>query len=252
MATWIGHLRIAEKLLPHFPELDPASFAYGSLAPDFGKPLEDGSFFPSKAVSHLVIEIDHRSKIQDLVFYREHLADPAVREDPLRFSFTLGYFIHLVCDGLWGSWIGQACKRDYKDMIAELGVEAWWTMKDDWYGLDVQFAAENPESLFWTVVMGLDDLPLYLEHQDQETVGDQIRRIQKFNANPPQELLERKEFPYLSAATMERFIKEAVQFLLEYYQMIRDERVPEGADSFQDCFPAERFVPYEAPLGEDR
>ena len=42
MGTWICHLRIAEKLLPHFPELDKTLFAFGNLAPDSGIPTKHG------------------------------------------------------------------------------------------------------------------------------------------------------------------------------------------------------------------
>ena len=250
MATWIGHLRIAEGLLTQFPDLDPASFAYGSLAPDFGKPLDAGSFFPPKEISHLQIEENDRSKFNDLIFYRDQLANPAVQEDHFRFSFLLGYFFHLVCDGLWGCWIGQACKRDFGEMIEEMGEEAWWHFKDDWYGLDVQYAAQQRDSLFWTEFMKMDDFPLYLEYQDREAVGEQVRRIQKLYSDPPADLAERDHFPYLSAATMDRYVEDSVQFLLEYYRMITEDGVPDGVDSFQDCFPEERFAPYPGSLGE--
>ncbi len=66
MATWMGHLRVAEKLLAYFPDLDPGQFAYGSLAPDLGKPLDDGKFYPPKGVSHLMIRVDDASVFQDL------------------------------------------------------------------------------------------------------------------------------------------------------------------------------------------
>ncbi|MFV1949521.1 MAG: hypothetical protein ACC633_06255 [Anaerolineales bacterium] len=74
MATWMGHLRLAETLLPHFPDLDPGQFAYGSLAPDFGKPIEDGKFYPPKDVSHLLIKNDDQPIFQDLLFFKEYLS----------------------------------------------------------------------------------------------------------------------------------------------------------------------------------
>jgi hypothetical protein len=51
MATWMGHLRLAETLLHHFLDLDPGQFAYGSLAADFGKPVEGGKFYPPKEIN---------------------------------------------------------------------------------------------------------------------------------------------------------------------------------------------------------
>lgn len=251
MATWIGHLRIAEKLLPHFPELDRAMFAYGSLAPDFGRPLDDYQFSPTKEISHYMIRPADRQVFQDLIFYQDHLADPLAKADPPRYSFLLGYFFHLVCDNLWGDWIGQACKRDFSDMLEEMGDEAWWAMKDDWYGLDVQYAQANRDSIFWTEVMGMEDLPLYLAFQDQEAVVDQIKRIQKLNSDPPAELAERDRFPYLSTATMGRYIDESASFLLEYWQLIQEGDLPAEAVCIRDVFPGSRFAPYPSPLGEE-
>ena len=55
MATWIAHLRIAENLLGLFPELDPAGFAVGSIAPDSGIPDEKWEkFTPPIEVTRLI------------------------------------------------------------------------------------------------------------------------------------------------------------------------------------------------------
>ncbi len=59
MATWMGHLCLAETLLPHF--LDPGQFAYGSLAPDFGKLIEDGKFYPPKEIPHQFFRTEMQS-----------------------------------------------------------------------------------------------------------------------------------------------------------------------------------------------
>jgi hypothetical protein len=249
MATWLGHLRVAEKLLPHFPELDPGQFVYGSLAPDFGKPLENGSFYPTKDVSHFMTEVDDKSLFLDLSFYKNYLLE-AARQDIPRYSFLLGYFFHLTMDGLWSRWIGKACKRDYADMIEKMGEQAWWTMKDDWYGIDVQFARENRGGLFWTQVMALKDLPLYLDFQENNAVRDQVERIQKLYSDPPLELVERAAFPYLSKTTMQKYVDESTDFLLEYYQLITQDGIPDGCETFLDLFPTERFLPYPPPLGD--
>ena len=40
MASWIVHLRIAENLLGFIPDLEPARFAVGNIAPDSWMPDE--------------------------------------------------------------------------------------------------------------------------------------------------------------------------------------------------------------------
>ena len=250
MATWLGHLRVAEKLLPHFPDLDPGQFAYGSLAPDFGKPLKDGSFYPTKDVSHFLTRVDDKSVFLDLSFFRKYLSEDKASHDIPRYSFLLGYFFHLTMDGLWSRWIGTACKRDYGEMIEEMGEEAWWTMKDDWYGIDVQYAQENREGIFWNEVMALKDLPIYLDFQNNNAVRNQVERIQKLYSDPPADLAERADFPYLSKTTMQRYVDDSAEFLLEYFQLISKDGIPDGCKSFLDLFPPDRFLPYPPPLGE--
>ena len=53
MASWLIHLRIADKLLDEIPGLSPTEFVVGNIAPDSGVPNEDWtSFTPSTTVSH--------------------------------------------------------------------------------------------------------------------------------------------------------------------------------------------------------
>lgn len=53
MASWMVHLRIADKLLDQIPGLSPVEFIMGNIAPDSGVPNEDwSSYTPSSTVSH--------------------------------------------------------------------------------------------------------------------------------------------------------------------------------------------------------
>ena len=42
MASWMIHLRIADKLLDKIPDLSPIEFIMGNMAPDSGVPVEGG------------------------------------------------------------------------------------------------------------------------------------------------------------------------------------------------------------------
>ena len=54
MASWMVHLRIADKLLDKIPNLSPVEFIVGNIAPDSGVPNEDWSRFPPDTkTSHL-------------------------------------------------------------------------------------------------------------------------------------------------------------------------------------------------------
>lgn len=251
MGTWIGHLRVAERLLEHRSYLDPAYFAFGSLAPDCGRRAEDGSgFVPPKKVSHFLVEEGELATFRDLAFYRRHLSQVDKDEDLPLYSFLLGYFLHLTVDGLWHDLITVACRRDYADLIAEKGREAWWMMKDDWYGLDVQYAQANRGSLFWTEVIPFADYRACLPFQNESDLTAQMEFIKDYYADPKAELLERDRFPYLSERTMDQFVADAVRTSLEVLDRIEEADIPEGVDSSLDLLPARERTPYPPPLGE--
>ena len=98
MATWIGHLRVAEGLLQHWPHLHRMGFAFGNLAPDSGVPNADWSHFdPPKEVTHFLHKGQGEGEVRDLEFYRPYLASLSA-DGSAEYAFRLGYFVHLVCD----------------------------------------------------------------------------------------------------------------------------------------------------------
>src|SRR5262245_47564105 len=121
MATWIGHLRIAEKLLAELPALDEAAFTLGSLGPDSGLPNADWSEFdPPKEVTHFMREGTGEDKIHDLEFYQAYLQTTSPG-DSSTYSYRLGYFIHLLCDNCWTRWVWQPMRQHYAAQFVEKG-----------------------------------------------------------------------------------------------------------------------------------
>ncbi|MCJ7825189.1 MAG: hypothetical protein MUP44_09840 [Anaerolineales bacterium] len=251
MATWMAHLRIAENLLGSNPNLDSKYFAYGSLAPDCGRRADDGSgFVPPKEVSHCVLQEGEHPIFQDLVFYRKYLPDLTQTDDLERFSFLLAYFVHLTVDGLWYELIAEASRRDFKELIAEKGDEAWWIMKDDWYGLDVHHAIDDQSSLFWREIVPLDEFPSFLPFQEERALKAQIEFIQGFYSHPPLDLIERNHFPYLNQTTMDRFVSEATVLVQLVLKDVEAATIPLKADCSLDLLPKKSLLPYDAPLGD--
>ena len=249
MATWIAHLRIADNLLLSIPGLNARYFAYGSLAPDCGRHIADEHrFIPPKEISHFVIHEDDRPIFQDLRFYREHLDGLRLIDDPERYSFLLAYFTHLTIDGLWYEWIAEASRRDYAKLIAENGHEAWWMMKDDWYGLDIQYVMDHQESLFWREILPQDKFPILLPSQDTLAVEEQIEFIKGFYSNPPLDLLERNHFPYLNKTTMDRFVSDATSTVEMIFQEIAAKDLMEDVDCSLQRLPEGLLIPYNGPI----
>ena len=109
MGTWISHLRVAENLLPHFPEVDEVTFTFGNLSPDSGIPNADWTEFdPPKEVTHFLRKDGEEHEIHDLVYYQQYLMDIQPGDDIRLYSFRLGYFFHLICDIMWSKRIGKA------------------------------------------------------------------------------------------------------------------------------------------------
>jgi hypothetical protein len=67
MGTWISHLRIAENLLHHFPDLDEVTFAFGNLSPDSGIPNADWTE-STRPKNHHFLKGRGEHTIHDLVF----------------------------------------------------------------------------------------------------------------------------------------------------------------------------------------
>ena len=113
MATWIVHLRLAERLLSMIPGLDPSNFAIGNIAPDSGIPDENWETFdPPAELLHFQYKNSPLWTIADLDFYRAHLQNALSKsEDKEQFSFLLGYFFHLITDNIWDNKIGKPIKK---------------------------------------------------------------------------------------------------------------------------------------------
>lgn len=251
MGTWISHLRITENLLVVLPGLDEAAFTCGNLAPDSGIPNADWTQFdPPKTVTHYLNPGEGEERIRDLEFYRAHLAGLAPEDDPARYSFVLGYFFHLLCDHLWSRRIVSTSKQAYAALLSERGSKGWDVLKDDWYGLDQVYVRDHPESLFWRVLMRVPNPLQYLPFVPAAALGQQLDYIRKFYSEPDASWVLDRPYPYLSAATMDRYVADATGALLVLHARLSAAPPPDGAASALRLLPAEMVAPYPAPLGD--
>jgi hypothetical protein len=183
MATWIAHLRLAENLLGTLEGLDAHSFALGNIAPDSGVPDEKWeNFTPPKEVSHFIVPTkDDAWQIVDLEFYRRYLASaPWPADGAERFTFLLGYFLHLVTDNLWNWWIVRPVVERFRDEF-EADEGFIWTVKHDWYGLDIAYLQGHPDSLFYRVFLDCEYVVDYdLDFMPAEGLRRQLDHIKTF------------------------------------------------------------------------
>ena len=63
MASWMVHLRVADKLLERLSKVEETEFIVGNIAPDSGVPNADWTAYaPSTKVSHFKTYMEDRSE----------------------------------------------------------------------------------------------------------------------------------------------------------------------------------------------
>lgn len=250
MGTWICHLRIAEKLLLHFPELDKTLFTFGNLAPDSGVPNEDWTEFdPPKEVTHFLEKGEGEGFIRDMVYYRNYLANLDPQQDIQKYSFRLGYFTHLICDVLWIQYLDAVMKSAFRELIEEDGQKAWDLFKKDWYSLDHRYNHTHKEGLFWQVIYQSQNPPSHLPFVSEPALHQQYNYIRKFYSEYDPHWFEERNFPYLNEATMSHIVDDiynATVFILENIKTINLTNL----QSSIQFLPSKYLQPYNMPLGD--
>jgi hypothetical protein len=250
MGTWISHLRVAENLLGHFPELDEVTFSFGNLSPDSGIANADWTEFdPPKEVTHFLRKGESEHAIHDLVYYEQYLSDIKPGEDIKLYSFRLGYFFHLICDIMWARRIGAATKRDFKELFEKNPQEAIGIVKDDWYGLDQLYVRDHPESLFWRVIMPNPDPPSYLPFIKNEALHHQYAHIRKYYNEQEDRWFLSLPYRYMNEKTMSRIVDDSLEAVLIVHEKLQRMKDLDGLKSSVSLLPAALTEPYEEPLG---
>lgn len=250
MGTWISHLRIAENLLHHFPDLDEVTFAFGNLSPDSGIPNADWTEFdPPKEVTHFLKKGDGEDAIHDIVFYEQYLHGVDPINDIKLYSFRLGYFFHLICDIMWAKRIGAATKRDFKELFEKNRKEAVGIVKDDWYGLDQLYVRDHPENIFWSLIMKYPDPPSYLPFVKDKALHQQFAHIRKYYSQQEDKWFLSLPYSYLNEKTMSRIVDDSIQAVLMVCEKVQGMNDLGGVKSSVSLLPESLTAPYESPLG---
>ena len=252
MATWICHLRIAEKIAAELPWLDKSALYTGSLAPDSGIPNDTWTeFTPPKEVTHFLVKGEGNEAIHDLDFYRAYLVKQSKSLFDAETSFLWGYFFHLLTDILWVDLVWTPTKLMYADMITEMGKLAVVDrVKRDWYGLDHLFLRDHPRWEPWQLILSLKLNSIPISHIPLSAVITQLDTIRSYYTDPePGRVLERP-FPYLNEATMQRAVADCAAASLKVYRRLQSGAGLNGAASATTWLSAAERQAYSAPLGD--
>ena len=215
MASWMLHLRVADKLLEHLPSIDETAFIVGNIAPDSGEPNEDWSkYYPPKNVSHFQIGRGTET-VYDLVsFCKNYFNEELIKNYSLKeYSFFLGYYTHLLTDGFWVKTVFKKLADTYRDEYeADMG-KLVWTAKGDWYDLDVLYLKEHPDfrafSLYENAV-GFENV--YMDMFSKDAFENRRRYITEFYRSGNHGDLYRK-YKYLTPKEADEFVESAVKWI---------------------------------------
>jgi len=251
MAPWIAHLRVAEVMLASLPRIDETAFAYGSLAPDSGKPNADWSAFdPPKEVTHFLRRGDGEDKIHDLKFYRSYLANINAEDDLADYSFRLGYFVHLLSDSLWSRRLNITYKQLYPELVDNPTHTMWRTLKGDWFDLDFCYLRDNPNCLFWRVIMTTPNPSPYLEFISPDGLTHSLNHIRTFYGSPnPQHNIDHP-YIYLNEAMMQRYVEDTAALILKLCTLLQANPPLHNLNSAVRLLNADDYAPYPPPFGD--
>ena len=144
MASWMVHLRIADKLLERIPELAETEFIVGNIAPDSGVPNEDWSTFsPPTTISHFKSE--SRDANPDSFASKYWTAEKQQQYSHKEYSFFLGYLTHLLTDVRWVRDIYAPSKIKFADLYTTDKRKFVHKVKEDWYDLDFKYLRDHPD-----------------------------------------------------------------------------------------------------------
>ena len=228
MATWVTHLMIADRVMEQVSGLCRHEFCVGNIAPDCNVENQDWtSFTPSREVTHWMS--GPRKSPEDCErFYREYVEK---RQEKITSaqerSFLLGYYAHLLADGLFQEMIRdpervravwgriQACPE-----LREKGAgmpETWDSVKlllpkgereKDIAALEREYLDGNPGSDYFTEIMALRSFPDYISYLPKGAIARKVKVMGRL----PEKAAG--EYPYIGISREEYtgFVEQAAEW----------------------------------------
>ena len=211
MASWMIHLRVAEKVLEQSSIPDEARFILGNMAPDSGVPVE-GGYEPSAAVSHFrSIDENGIKAVHEELYVQQYLTPAQWRAyTPRAQAFHLGYLSHLITDRLWSKNVVYPAKAQFETLFQEDNAAFWRMVKRDWYDMDFLFLRAHPDFQAWQTYCAMTDMRNdYVEFFSQTAFADRRAWIMDFYREGAAAVQEREM--YLSWAALDAFVEDAAR-----------------------------------------
>jgi hypothetical protein len=209
MASWLTHLRVAEKIKQKVSEIDFPYFIIGGIAPDSGMP--DGSqrnYTPSKEVTHYRYQKgDTVVDMDESVFFDNYLVPEKImtRSDSTR-SFLWGYYFHLITDKLWLEEYFRPFQNSYENESENPEKDFVDFIREEMVSLDFEYLKEKGTELIEQLKSFDGNINFFYEF-DSDYIYECKNCIADFYYGEP--LCLDREYKYLTHQIMEEFIAKA-------------------------------------------
>ncbi len=217
MASWMVHLRVADKLLSALPMLNSTEFVVGNIAPDSGLPNGDGTYTPDKDQSHFRTDHNSEHPYPDPALFVSQYMTPAqwATYTPRERSFYLGYYAHLLTDVAWLDNVFAPCMEQHKDE-SENDPHGFINgpLKRDWYDLDYLYLRDHPDFRAWKLYKAANNFEnTYISSFAPHAFVDRQQFIVWFYSQEKDNL--DRVYPYLTRERAEEFVTETAAGIAE-------------------------------------
>ena len=213
MASWMVHLRIADKLLDKIPGLSTTEFIVGNIAPDSGVPNADWSAFsPPTEISHF--KTDSPDANPDSFAVKYWTGEKRTQYNGREYSFYLGYLTHLLTDVLWVRDIYTPSKIRFADWYTSDKRSFVQAVKKDWYDLDFKYLRDHPG--FRAFRLYLDAAGFvneFMEEFSPDAFDNRRQYITGWYLEGKEDL--DREYPYLAEAEMNAFVDRTTEEIFD-------------------------------------
>ncbi|KUO63914.1 MAG: hypothetical protein APF84_15535 [Gracilibacter sp. BRH_c7a] len=209
MASWLTHLRVAEKIKQKVPEIDFSYLMIGSIAPDSGVPDESQrNYTPSKEVTHCSYQKDNSiADMDESVFFDNYLVPEKImaRSDSTR-SFLWGYYFHLMTDKFWLEEYFRPFQIRYESESENPDKDFVDFIREEMFSLDFVYLKEKGSELVDQLKSFDGNINFFYEF-DSDLIYECKNRIVDFYSGEPLNL--DRGYKYLNPQIVEEFIIKA-------------------------------------------
>lgn len=206
MASWVTHLRIADRLLDRFTFLPKKNFIVGNIAPDSGVPNKNGDEFePPTYISHWKLEGIPRSERAEK--FKERYLTHSI--DTNKFAFYLGYYVHLLTDYIWVRDIYPELQNKYPDEF-ENNPDFFIKVKQDMFEIDYLYLKKHMDFRAFMIFKDINEFPnIYLDYFSELTIQKKIAYIVNYYEGFSGKMS--KSFLYIHECQVDTFVYKATE-----------------------------------------